>query len=512
MIIDHEGASGAGLQRPAPDVARFDHVSKAFGATQAVDQVSLSIDPGEVFGLVGENGAGKSTLAKMLAGVISPDSGAIVVNGIAVDFRSPFDAIRAGVAMMAQEINLVPGRSIEENVLLGNIPRRGPFPNRKAIRQRYLEIMEKSGFSLDPKLIVGNLRIADQQKVELMRALSQNANVIIMDEPSAALTADEVTKLHDSIMSLAQNGTSVILVSHFLEEVLKLTSRVGIMRDGKLIRIGDTEKESSKTLVESMVGRSLITEYSEPKKRIETQIRFQVTDLSTKSLLKNISFDIQSGEILGLAGLVGAGRTEIARAIFGVDPISSGHILLDGVSLKIDSPKKAIKSGIFMIPESRKDQGLVLVASIRDNMVLSSFNQLSTAGITSNKKLSSVATKLAQEVDLRFGTIKDPAGSLSGGNQQKILFGRAMELRPKVLIVDEPTRGVDIAAKRAIHALLEELADQGTAILFISSEIEEVLGVCHRTLVIHKGQVQASFVPPFNQAEIISAFFGQGEK
>lgn len=503
-------ASGAGSLDPAPDVAVLENISKAFGATQAVSDVSLSIKRAEIFGIVGENGAGKSTIAKMLSGVFGPDSGNIFISGRLATFKSPRDAINAGVAMMAQEINLVPERSVEENVLLGDIPRIGPFPNVKGIRKNYLEIMERSGFDLDPTMKVGGLRIADQQKVELMRALSGNANLIIMDEPSAALTADEVVKLHESIRSLAANGTSVLLVSHFLEEVLSLTSQIGIMRDGKLVKVVQTSGQTADTLVESMVGRSLVTEYAEPKTRQTTNVRFTVKGLSTESLLRDISFDIESGEILGLAGLVGAGRSEIARAIFGVDKCTFTELTLDGVNLKVASPKIAIDQGVFMIPESRKDQGLVLNGPIRDNLVLSSFGALANVGVISNSKLASVAGRLAAEVDLRFESLKAPAGSLSGGNQQKILFGRALEIKPKVLIVDEPTRGVDIAAKRAIHGLLEELAASGTAILFISSEIEEVLGVCHRTLVIHKGRIQGSFTPPYNQTEIISAFFGRG--
>lgn len=512
MIVEQIDGSGAEPSGSAPDLVQLDDVSKNFGATRAVDNVTFSVSQGEIFGLVGENGAGKSTIAKMLAGVIAPDSGRILIAGQSVDFRSPNSALKAGVAMMAQEINLVPDRTVEENVLLGNIPRSGPFANQKALRQRYMQVMEQSGFNLSPTARVGGLRIADQQKVELMRALSWNAKLIIMDEPSAALTADEVTKLHESILGLRLNGTSVILVSHFLDEVLSLANRVAILRDGKLIRIGHAANESSDSLVESMVGSSLITEYSIPKTRASTEVRFKVESLSTPSLLKDVNFEIQSGEILGLAGLVGAGRSEIARAIFGVDQKSSGKVFLDGEELRINSPKQAIKQGVFMIPESRKDQGLVLSGSIRDNLVLSSLSQLSKAGITSNNKFGRVAENLASVVDLRFDSIKSPVSSLSGGNQQKILFGRAMEINPKVLIVDEPTRGVDIAAKRAIHGLLEQMAARGTSILFISSEIEEVLGVCHRTLVIHKGAVQASFTPPYNQAVIISAFFGQGGK
>jgi rhamnose transport system ATP-binding protein len=496
---------------PTPTVASLVNLTKSYGPTKAVREVSLDIPRGAIIGLVGENGAGKSTLAKMLAGVVSPDSGQLIINGVDRSFRGPYEAINSGVAMMAQEITLVPDRTVEENVLLGNLPRKGIFPLKKQMRERYLRIMKESGFDLDPDLQVGRLRIADQQKVELMRALSQQAELIIMDEPSAALTADEVTKLHGAIRDLASQGTSVVLVSHFLEEVLALTSHVAIMRDGELIRYSETKNETADSLVASMVGKSLSTEYAEAKTVSTGPIKFSVKNLSTSDHLTDISFDIKRGEILGLAGLVGAGRTEIARAIYGVDRISSGEIVLDGQSLKIKSPQQAIKSGIFMIPESRKDQGLVLNGSIRDNLLLASMSKLATFGITSNSKFSKIAARLSTAVDLRFGKLNDPVSSLSGGNQQKILFGRVLELQPSVLIVDEPTRGVDIAAKRAIHALLDELAAAGTAILFISSEIEEVLGVCHRTIVIHKGQVHGVFVPPYNKTQVVAAFFGQGE-
>ena len=494
-----------------PIVASTVGITKSYGPTKAVRDVSIDIPRGAIIGLVGENGAGKSTIAKMLAGVISPDSGQLIINGVERSFRGPYEAIRAGVAMMAQEITLVPDRSVEENVLLGNLPRKGVFPLKKKMRERYLHIMKESGFDLDPNLRVGGLRIADQQKVELMRALSQQAQLIIMDEPSAALTVDEVTKLHGSIRNLAAQGTSVLLVSHFLEEVLALTSLVAVMRDGELIRYSETKNETADSLVASMVGKSLSTEYGETKTGPTGPIKFSIQNVSTSDHLSDISFDIRGGEILGLAGLVGAGRTEIARAIYGVDQISAGEIVLEGRALKIRSPQQAIKLGIFMIPESRKDQGLVLTGSIGDNLLLASMSKLATFGITSSSKLSKVATKLSQAIDLRFGSLKDSASSLSGGNQQKILFGRVLDLQPSVLIVDEPTRGVDIAAKRAIHALLEELAIKGTAILFISSEIEEVLGVCHRTIVIHKGRTHGEFVPPYNKTEVISAFFGQGE-
>lgn len=485
------------------------NIVKSFGATRAVRDVSLDIPAGTIFGLVGENGAGKSTFAKILAGIHSPDSGDLIVQGQPGNFRNPYEGIRAGVSMMAQEILLVPEATVEENVLLGNLPSRGLFPNRALMRRRFNELLEFTQFDLAPTVKVGKLRIADQQKVEMLRALSQDARLIIMDEPSAALTTDEVERLHASIRKIAQQGASVLLISHFLEEVLALTQQVAIMRDGELIRTAPTHGETVDSLVASMVGKALATDYKSVEQARESPVRLRVRGLTRPGVLDGISFDLHEGEILGLAGLIGSGRTEIARCIFGVDRFTDGLIEVDGEVQTGITPTKAITNGVFMVPESRKEQGLVLVAPISDNLVLASIAKLARLGVTSRRRTRELAKQLAEKVDLRFTSLKQSAGSLSGGNQQKILFGRAYEVAPKVLIVDEPTRGVDIAAKRAIHATLEQMAEDGTAILFISSEIEEVLGVCNRVLVIHRGQVQAEFSPPYSQETIVSAFFGK---
>lgn len=490
-------------------VVSAQHIVKSFGATKAVRDVSLDIPTGSIFGLVGENGAGKSTLAKVMAGIHSPDSGMLVIGGVEHDLKSPYEGIRAGVSMMAQEITLVPDASVEENVLLGNVPRRGPFPDRAEMRRRYNALVEFTQFDLSPTSKVMNLRIADQQKVEIMRALSQDAQLIIMDEPSAALTTDEVQRLHESIRKIAQRGSSVLLISHFLEEVLVLTDQVAIMRDGELVRTGPTLGETVDSLVASMVGKSLATDYEQVRSSRGGPIRLSVFGLSRTDVLYDVSFDVRAGEILGLAGLIGSGRTEIARSIFGADKTSGGNVEVDDVPLNAKSPREAIKRGVFMVPENRKEQGLILVSPISDNMVLPSMSKLSRLGMTSKRKIAAIAASLAELVDLRFTNIQQPAGSLSGGNQQKILFGRAYGLQPAVLIVDEPTRGVDIAAKRAIHATLQKMAADGMAVLFISSEIEEVLGVCNRVLVIHRGRVQAEFSPPYNQGAVVSAFFGK---
>lgn len=496
----------------SPPVLEARNVIKNFGATRAVRDVSLTIPAGAVFGLVGENGAGKSTLAKVFAGVHSPDSGEILVAGEAVSFKNPHEGIRGGVSMMAQEIMLVPDATVEENILLGNIPRRGIFPNRRAMRRRYQELVELTQFDLDPQAKVASLRIADQQKVEIMRALSQDARLIIMDEPSAALTADEVVRLHASIRQIVERGATVLLISHFLEEVLSLTDRVAIMRDGELVRVAETDEETVDSLVAGMVGKSLATEYASVHRAADRPVRLSVNGLNRPPAVQDVSFEIHAGEILGLAGLIGSGRSEIARCVFGADRPDGGEILVDGKPVRLRSPKEAIDEGIFMIPESRKEQGLVLGSSIADNLTLASLSRATKAGLVSGRKIRQTAKELAEKVDLRFTSIAQPAVSLSGGNQQKILFGRAVDVDPTVLIVDEPTRGVDIAAKRAIHATLQDMADAGLAVLFISSEIDEVLGVCNRVLVVHRGRIQAEFTPPYDQEVVLSAFFGKGGK
>ena len=489
-------------------LVQLHNITKTFGATKAVKGVSVGLPAAQIIGLVGENGAGKSTLAKMIAGVYSPDSGTIEFDSEEVNFKSPYEALKTGVAMMAQEIMLIPDATVEDNIFMGDLPAKGPFPDKKRIREEFNKLNDLTGFALKPDVKVSALRLADQQKVEIMRSIARNTKMIIMDEPSASLTADEVERLHNTIRELAKRGVTILLISHFLEEVLSLTETVLIMRDGELVRSGPTNLETVDSLVSGMVGRSLETRYFESASTKSDQVRLKVSNISN-SALTDITFEIHKGEILGLAGLIGAGRTEIARAIFGADRISAGSIEIDGQSMEIKSPADAIKSGVYMVPESRKEEGLFLDASISDNMMASTLKNRSKFNFLSRNSLSKTAVSLAEKVDLRYNNIEQPAVSLSGGNQQKILFGRAVEIAPKILIVDEPTRGVDIAAKRAIHETLVELAKQGMAILFISSEIEEVLGVCDRVLVIHRGRVQAQFEAPFDQTAVVAAFFGQ---
>lgn len=451
-----------GAVTSAPAIVSVQDLEKSFGATRAVRGVSLDIPAGSIFGLVGENGAGKSTLGKLIAGVETPDGGSLRIGGREVTLRSPHEGIRAGVSMMAQEIMLAPDRTVEENVLLGNLPRRGPFPDRRAMRRRFRELVELTGFELNPGAKAGSLRIADQQKVEILRSVSQDAELIVMDEPSAALTTDEVERLHHTIRAIAARGSAVLLISHFLEEILALADRVAIMRDGELVRVGPAGDETVDTLVAGMVGRALNTEYRTDKPQARGPARLQVSNLSRRGVLDGISFTVREGEILGFAGLVGSGRTEIARCVFGADRFDRGEILLDGRPLTANSPSGAIKAGVFMIPEDRKELGLLLEGSVADNLLLATLDRRSRRGWVTRAAQRPPARRLAESVDLRYTRLDQPAGSLSGGNQQKLLFGRAKDVAPRVLIVDEPTRGVDIAAKRAIHATLEAMAEQGT--------------------------------------------------
>jgi simple sugar transport system ATP-binding protein/ribose transport system ATP-binding protein len=489
-------------------LVQLHEISKSFGATKAVKNVSVGLPAAQIIGLVGENGAGKSTLAKMIAGVYSADEGVIEFDGEPVSFKSPYEALNTGVSMMAQEIMLIPDATVEDNIFSGKMPARGMLPDRKKIRSEFEKLNNLTGFALDPDARVSTLRLADQQKVEIMRSISRNTKLIIMDEPSASLTVDEVQRLHHTIKELASKGVTILLISHFLEEVLDITQTVIVMRDGEVVRTGPTNLETVDSLVSGMVGRSLETRYFESQSASNNKVALSVQNVSN-SFLTNISFDIHEGEILGLAGLIGSGRTEIARAIYGADRITAGQLKIGGQLCEISSPSTAIKNGIFMVPESRKEEGLFLEASILDNLMISTLGERAKRKFISKSATEKAAVALAEKVDLRYNSIHQNAGSLSGGNQQKILFGRAIEIAPKILIVDEPTRGVDIAAKRAIHEILINLAKQGIAILFISSEIEEVLGVSDRVLVIHRGKVQAEFTTPFDQTNVMAAFFGQ---
>jgi rhamnose transport system ATP-binding protein len=492
MDEQHLGKGGAG-PRPHP-LLEVRAVSRRFGGVKAVDSVSLVIERGSVHGLVGENGAGKSTLAKIIGGVISPDGGEIFVDGRPVNFHSPRDALHEGIATIAQEIALVPALSVADNVLLGIEPTIGGFLRGGDLRNRFEELNEHTGFRLRARSRVGDLRTAEKQKVEILRAIARDARLILMDEPSAALTRDETDRLLTIIRELASRGTSIVLVSHYLEEVLAVSDHVTVMRNGKLVRTGAAADETPEALVAAMIGREMSLTFPPKSPPLaDAPVVLEARGLTRKGALDDVSVTVRRGEILGLAGLVGSGRTELARAIFGADRLDAGEVRVSGKPVRLHYPGQAVRAGIGMLPESRKDQGLIMRLSVRENTTLAHLEEFTTVGFVRRRGERQRTRELVQELDVRTPSTETAVVRLSGGNQQKVLFAKWLLHRPAVLLADEPTRGVDVGAKRQIHELIIRLAAEGTAVLLISSEIEEVLGLAHRVVVMRRGAVASEF-------------------
>ena len=515
-------------------------ISKSFGGTHALEGVSLVIGHGSIHALVGENGAGKSTLGKIISGVHSPDHGQLLLAGEPVRFRSPRDAISRGVILIAQELATVPSLTVAENVFLGVEPRQAGFQNRRELRRRYTELAASVGFELDGDANVGRLRTADQQKVEILRALCRNAQLIVMDEPTAALSRPDAEALHLVVRQLARSGTTVVLVSHFLNEVLELADEVTILRDGRLVQTVPAAGQTEDSLLSAMLGRPLDAAF--PPRRLvpaDAPVLLSVRGLTAPGV-NDVSFDLRAGEILGLAGLVGAGRTELARAVYRANRVRAGTVSVMGPAAAAGAadpagsagaagragpagatgmvsvtgtPRTAMRAGLAMIPESRKEQGLLPGRSVVENVTLSSLAQISRAGIVRPRPERRTVRDMLTKVDVRGGGQAVAASALSGGNQQKLLFARSLLRDPLVLIADEPTRGVDVGAKRAIYELLASLTRRGLGVLLISSDVEEILGLAHRVLVMRAGQIAAEFTgDAATEAAILGAAFGASER
>ncbi|HUY52687.1 MAG TPA: sugar ABC transporter ATP-binding protein [Streptosporangiaceae bacterium] len=508
-----------------PDQSRFQGahvelagVSKSFGGARALEAVSLQIGRGSIHALVGENGAGKSTLGKIISGVLPPDRGQLVLGGEPVHFHSPRDAIARGIVLIAQELSIVGSLSVAENVFLGTEPRQAGFLRRRALRRRYAELAAAAGFELNGEANAGRLRTADQQKVEILRALCRNAELIVMDEPTAALSRPDVDALHKVIRGLARAGTTVVLVSHFLGEVLGLADEVTILRDGHVVRTTAAADQTEESLLDAMLGRSLGATF--PARRpvpADAPVVLSVRGLTAPGV-QDVSLDLRAGEIVGLAGLVGAGRTELARAVYRASRLAAGTVTVAGsqpVSRqhRPAGPRTALRAGIAMIPESRKDQGLLLRRSVTENVSLASLGRLNRAGIIRSRPERRTVQEILGRVDVRTRSQAVPADTLSGGNQQKLLFARMLLCQPQVLIADEPTRGVDVGAKRAIYELLTTLTADGLAVLLISADVEEILGLAHRVLVMRAGRIAAELTgDEATEAAILGAAFGATER
>lgn len=500
---------------PTP-IIQLAGVAKHFGGVHALSDITLSITPGQVHALVGENGAGKSTLGKIIIGALRPDAGAMQVSGRHVEYHSPRDALADGVTGIAQEIALVPARSVMENVFLGQQPSRLGVVSHKRLRQRYVELEERTNFNLriDPDAEVGTLSLADQQQVEILRALARNAKVVVMDESTAALAKTEAKQVFDVVRQLRRNGTTVIYISHFLQEVLDLADHITVLRDGRLVKSVPVADETVDSIVASMLGRPLVQTF--PEKRSPqpgAPVRLSVQGLTSGEACQDISFEVRAGEILGLAGLIGAGRTETARAIFGADPAESGTVALDGAVVDLKHPRDAIERGLAYVPESRKDLGLFMERSLIENISLPHLGTFARAGVVRRRREARSCERLLDQVSVPAERSAERVVTLSGGNQQKVLIARWLLSKPSVLIADEPTRGVDVGAKSSIYELIRRLADEGVAIVLISSEHEELIGLANRVLVMRGGRI----VVELNEGQISedrilsAALGGQGE-
>jgi rhamnose transport system ATP-binding protein len=493
-------------------VLSLQHASKSFGAIHALEDVSIDLHAGEVHALVGENGAGKSTLVKILGGVHLPDSGLLRIGGHDVVLQGPAAARDAGVAIIYQEPIMFPDLTVAENIFIGRQPlRAGRRIDVGAMNSQVAEIFERLGVPLDPGRIARGLAIAEQQIVEIAKALSLNASVIVMDEPTAALSAFEVERLFRVVETLRASGAAVLFISHRLEEVFTLCERVTVFRDGRLVISRELSGLTADDLVRAMVGRELPERVMQQQNIGATVLH--VERLTREGVFVDVSFDVRAGEIVALAGLVGAGRSEVACAIFGIDRYDAGSVRVNDKPLRRGSPTTAMAAGLGLVPEDRRQQGLVMEMSIGRNISLASLARLRRAGFIRATAERRFARDWATRLQVKYGRLSNPMTSLSGGNQQKVVLAKWLGRQPSLLIVDEPTRGIDVGTKAEVHRLLEELAAQGVAILVISSELPEVLRLADRILVMREGRLVAEFAHAAASEEaIVAAATGQRDE
>lgn len=475
-----------------PPVFQVQHLSKSFGGVQALQDVQFEIYPGEVHALLGENGAGKSTLIKIITGVHQPDTGQLFLDGQPIRFANPREAQLQGVAAIYQEPSLFPDLDIAENILVGRQPTTRWGVDWKRMYRRAGELLQRLGLTLDPRTKARELSVAQQQVVEIARALSINAKLLIMDEPTSSLTLGEVEELFKIVRHLRAAGTAVVFISHRLEELFALADRVTTLRDGRYVGTRAMTDVTTDELIRMMVGRSLDDLF--PKQEVRAgEVLLEVEGLGVEGSFSDVSFTLRRGEIVGMAGLIGAGRTNIARALFGTEPATSGTIKLDGKRVTIPDPHTAMALGIGYVPEDRKEHGLVLPMSVADNITLPSLAHFARMGWLDRNRAFQSASAAAQRLEVKMAGPGQPVGHLSGGNQQKVVLAKWLETNPRLLILDEPTRGIDVGTKAAVHRLMSSLAAQGMAILMISSELPEVLGMSDRILVMREGRLTGHF-------------------
>jgi ABC-type sugar transport system ATPase subunit len=474
----------------AESLIEFRAITKTFGGVTALRDVTLRIEHGECHGVIGENGAGKSTLGKILAGIYRPDSGQILIGGKRRPFNSPRDAMNAGVAMVHQELVFCPDLSVAENLCMGRYPRWfGVVLNRTAMGRRAETLLGAIGVSLDVWQDMRDLSTAQEQLVQVAATIGTDTRILVFDEPTSSLSEVETQALFKLIADLKHRGITVIYISHRLSELFRLCDRVSILRDGHYVGTLGREKMTPDTVVQMMIGRSLREYFPQPPAESRGDLVLRVRNLSSPARFQNVGFDVRAGEIVGLAGLVGAGRSEVAKAIFGLDPHSRGEIELDDKALSHGSVKTAMRAGVALVPEDRKRQGCVPGMPCRANISLAILDRLNRAGVLDRRKEKKIASKYFDQLRVKAASLDAPVNSLSGGNQQKIVLAKWLARGGRLMIVDEPTRGVDVGAKAAIHELIDQLARQGLAVLLISSELPELINLSTRILVMRAGQI-----------------------
>ena len=489
-----------------PFILEMKNISKSFGGVDALRNVSFQCRPGTVHALVGENGAGKSTLIKILAGALLPDSGEIIFKGQKHQSFSTRKALNSGISVIYQELALVSQMTVAENIFLGREPRKYfGIVDKKRLKIEAKKLLKQLGFEVDMDMEVGGMTVAYQQMVEIAKALSKNADLIIMDEPSAILAGHELDKLFLIIESLKKRGVTIIYISHRLEEVFRIANEVTILKDGQLVGTKPIKDLSRGELVKMMVGRTLEEVFPVSLNQLGNPV-LQVDEISTKTILNQVSFNLREGEILGVAGMVGSGRTELARAIFGADPLTSGTIKIKGQDVVFKNPADAIRSKISLVPEDRKYHGLFTKLSILNNITLPILSKISRWGFTDKKQENEIVERERQIHSIDMTSGNQEVQYLSGGNQQKVVLSKSLQTIPEVIIMDEPTRGVDVGAKFEIYQLIRQLNKDGIAILMISSELPEVLGLSDRILVMREGKIVAELTPNETNEEMIIEF------
>jgi len=468
----------------------FRSVTKVFGGVTALRDVTLDIGQGECHGLMGENGAGKSTLGKALAGIHRPDGGEIMIAGERPDLSNPRNAIAAGVAMVHQELAFCPDLSVAENLCMGRYPRRmGLALDQKEMHRGAEKLLARIGVDLNVRTLMRDLSTAQEQLVQIAAALGTNPRILIFDEPTSSLSEPEAQRLFELIESLKAGGLTMIYVSHRMPELFRLCDKISVLRDGAYVGTLEKSEMTQDAVVQMMIGRSVQEYFGDTAHGNFGNTVLSVQNLSSRNTFREISFEIKAGEVVGLAGLVGAGRSEVAKAIFGLDPDATGSVRIDGNELKLGSVKSSLRAGVGLVPEDRKRQGCVLGMSCRENVSMAILDRLSRAGFLDQKHEKTITADYIGQLRVKTASMDAPVNSLSGGNQQKIVIAKWLARGGKLLIVDEPTRGVDVGAKAAIHAVLDELAGKGLAIMLISSELPEVLNLSNRIMVMREGRL-----------------------